>query len=127
MRPTLLLLATDPDVLIDVASAARQAGFLVAPARYHELGIDALTRVDAEVALVHVQHDAADSIAFRGLAEHLGTKVFLFSRRNGPPEERARVAIVSATSTSPLLEYGLASELIQEMERRARGEPPAGG
>ncbi|MBA3889515.1 MAG: hypothetical protein H0X64_03195 [Gemmatimonadaceae bacterium] len=118
MRSTLLLLATDPDVLIDVANAARAAGYLVAPGRYHEPGIDALTRTQARVALVHVMHDAANAVAFAGLASHLGTQHFLFARRDASPEERARTAAVSARATAPLLEYDEAAALIQEMERQ---------
>lgn len=118
MRSTLLLLATDPDVLIDVASAARDAGYLVAPGRYHELGIDALTRTQARVALVHVMHEAAESPAFAALAAQLGTEVLLFARRDASPGERARVATVSAVTTAPVLEYAGAAALIQEMDQR---------
>lgn len=122
MRSTLLLLATDPDILIDVASAARDAGYLVAPGRYHELGIDALTRTQARVALVHVMHEAAEAMTFIALAQRLGTEVLLFARRGAPPEERARVAAVSAVSPAPLLEYESAAALIQAMDqRRANG------
>lgn len=122
MRSTLLLLATDPDVLIEVASAARDAGYLVAPGRYHELGIDALTRTQARVALVHVMHEAAEAAAFGALARQLGTDVLLFARRDASPEERARVTAVSAVSAAPVLEYESAAALIQTMEQRRAAE-----
>mgnify|MGYP006144695667 CR=1 len=118
MRSTLLLLATDPDLLIDIASAARDAGYRVAPGRHHELGIDALTRTQARIALVHVMHEAAAALTFAGLAEQLGTQVVLFARRDASPEERARVVTVSAVVTAPVLEYAGAAALIHEMEQR---------
>lgn len=120
MRSTLLLLANDPDILIDVANAARDAGYLVAPGRYQEHGISALSRVSAIVALVHADHEAADSLTFAGLARHLGTEVFLFARRGGSAEQRARVASISARSPFPVLEYEDPAELVKLMhERRA--------
>lgn len=127
MRSTLLLLANDPDILIDVANASRDAGYLVAPGRYRETGISALSRVSSMVALVHVEHEAADSLTFAGLARHLGTEVFLFARRGGSAEQRARVASISARSPFPVLEFGEdAAELVRLVdERRAtRPAPP---
>ena len=113
MRSSMLVLAGDPDVLIEVSGAARDAGFTVTPGRTHELAIDSLTRVHADVALVHVNHEGADSIAFSGLAQYRGARVFLFSRRNGSPEERARVSLISSRSIFPVLQYsGDPQELI---------------
>ena len=121
MRSTMLLLAHDPDILIDVATAARQAGFQVAPGRYQEHGTDALARVQASVALVHIMHEAAESIAFGALALQQGTTVLLFATRDGPPIERARVSIIGGASSAPILEYrGNAAELVQEVEKRMK-------
>lgn len=129
MRSTLLLLATDPDILIDVANASRDAGYLVAPGRYHETGISALSRVSPMVALVHTSHEAADSLTFAGMARHLGTEVFLFARCGGTPEERARVESIGARSPFPVLEYGgAAAELVRMVEARrtpGRLAPPS--
>jgi hypothetical protein len=117
MRSTLLLLATDPDEVIEVAGAAREAGFQVTPGRAHELAIDSLTRVHADVVLLHVQHEGAESVAFSALAQYRGVRVFLFANRDGPPEERAQVSLVSSRSPFPVLMYsGLASELIQSVQ-----------
>lgn len=122
MRSTLLLLVTDPDVLIDVAQAARDAGYVVVPGRHQELGVDAISRIEAQVALVHVGHEAADSMTFAALAQKVGMRVVLFTRREGGLEERARVSIVSARSPFPILEYGAdASELIQAVDRKPCG------
>lgn len=118
MRSTLLLLATDSDLLIDVATAAREAGYLVAPGRHHELGIDALTRTQARVALVHVMHDAAGAAEFDALAKRLGTQVFLFARRTASADERASVVTASARATAPLLEYDDPAALVQDMDQR---------
>ena len=116
---TLLILAEDADVLTAVSNAARDAGFTVSPGRYHELAIDSLTRVRADVALVHVQHDGADSIAFDALAQYRGTRVFLFSNHAGTPEERARVSLVSSHSPFPVLAYtGDPAELIAAVKAK---------
>ena len=112
MRSTMLVLADDPEVVNEVTTAAREAGFGVSPGRFHELAIDSLTRVHAGVVLVHVGHEGADSIAFSALAQFRGAKVFLFTRRNGTPEERARVSLVSSRSSFPVLEYSDVAELI---------------
>lgn len=120
MRSTLLLLVTDPDVLIDVAQAARNAGYVVVTGRHQELGVDALSRVEAQVALVHVGHEAADSMTFAALAQNRGMRVLLFARRDASVEERARVSIISARSPFPILEYGAgAGELIQLVDPKA--------
>ena len=122
MRSTLLLLANDPDVLIDVAQAARNAGYDVVPGRHQELGVDAVGRVGAQVALVHVGHEAADSMTFAALAQNLGLHVVLFTRREAGMEERARVSIVSARSPFPILDYGTdAGTLIQAVDRKHGG------
>lgn len=120
-RSTLLVLAEDAELLITIVNAAREAGFTVSPGRYHELAIDSLTRVPAEVALVHVQHDGADSIAFDALAQYRGTRVFLFTHRDAPPAERARVSLVSAQSPFPVLVYsGDPAELIAQVQARLK-------
>lgn len=117
MRSALLLLADDPDEVIEIAGAAREAGFQVTPGRAHELAIDSLTRVHAGVVLLHVQHEGADSVAFSALAQYRGAKVFLFANRDGPAEERAQVSLVSSRSPFPVLTYsGRASELIQTVQ-----------
>ena len=122
MRSTLLLLVTDPDVLIDVAQAARDAGYVVVPGRHQELGVDALSRVEAQVALVHVGHEAADSMTFAALAQTLGMRVVLFTRRSAGVDERARVSIISARSPFPILEYGTeAGDLIQRIDQKPCG------
>ena len=122
MRSTLLLLVNDPDVLIDVAQAARNAGYVVIPGRHQELGVDALSRVEAQVALVHVGHEAADSMTFAAFAQNRGMRVVLFTRREGGVEERARVSIISARSPFIILDYeNDASELIQMVDRKPCG------
>ena len=127
MRSTLLVLAGDQEVLNEVAAAARDAGFTVSPSRFHELAIDSLTRVPATVALVHVMHEGADSIAFSALAQFRGTKVFLFTNRNGPIEEHARVSLVSSRSPFPVLEYsGSPAELVAAVEAAMRPQEAGG-
>lgn len=116
-RPTILVLATDPQVLTAVVNAAREAGYAAQPGRYHELAIDSLTRAPADFALVHVDHEGADSIAFEALAQYRGTRVLLFAARAGNPEERARVSLVSSRSRFPVVVYtGDAAELIAALE-----------
>lgn len=122
MRSTLLVLVHDQGVQSELTAAAEDAGYGVATGRYHELAIDTLTRVHADVALVHVSHEGADSIAFSALAQFRGTQVFLFADRNGPVEERARVAIISSRSPFPVLEYsGNAAELLAAVHRLRGG------
>lgn len=118
MRSTLLLLATDPDVLIDVANAARMAGYDITAGRYREMGIDALARVEAQVALIHVEHSAASSREFAALADRTGTRLVLFSNRPLTDEDRIRITPVSERTRTPILEYGSeAAELIQALEK----------
>jgi len=105
-RSTMLLLSNDSEVLITIAGAARAAGYVVTPGRYHENGVDSLIRVQPDLAVVDVTHDAADSIAFGGLAQSRGTRVVLFADTRGAPEARARIALISARSPFPVLEYG---------------------
>jgi hypothetical protein len=132
MRSTLLLLVDDNHLLTDLTYAARSAGLTAVPGRHHELAIDSLTRVHSEAVLIHVTHEGADSIAFNALAHYRGTKVFLFARRDGSEEERARVALVSARSPYPVLQYTTGAELIAAV-KDALGqphgtlEPPPGG
>lgn len=119
MRSTLLLLCTDPGIVADVARSARDAGYLCEPGRHHENGIDALTRVEATTALVHVGHEAATATTFAGLAKHLGVTVYLFTNRNGSAEECALAHRVVLQSTFPLLEYeGDARELVRALQAR---------
>lgn len=124
MRSTLLLLANDADAVIDIAAAAREAGFQVTPGRAHELAIDSLTRVHADVVLLHVGHEGADSVAFSSLAQYRGARVFLFANHDGPAEERAQVSLVSSRNPFPVLTYsGVAPELIASVKAALDGSP----
>ena len=75
----LLLCARTGDELIAIGTALRLEGFTVLPSRTHELGVDALARTVPDTVLVHVEHEAATSIAFARLAEATGVRVLLFT------------------------------------------------
>lgn len=77
-QPKLLLCALGRTSLILLGRALRDEGYVVLPARYHELGVDSLARVQPDVALVQVNHEAADSPEFAAMARAMGVKVFLF-------------------------------------------------
>lgn len=81
---TLLLFAHLGVELAIIGRALRDAGYLVFPARYHEEGIDALTRVRPDVVLVDVLHQhAVASPSFQELARELGAVVIFFTRAAG--------------------------------------------
>jgi len=78
--------------------ALRAAGNLVFPARYHEEGVDALTRVRPDIVLVEaIHHEAVASPTFQQLARELGARVMFFSRVDGSGDQ----ATLRTDSTLP--------------------------
>jgi len=116
-HPSLLLLTVDAPVMIAIASAARRAAYTAHVGRVEESAIDTLRRTVPQVALVQIGHHAADSIAFSSLAQHLGTRVVLFSPRTDDPALRAAIALVSFRSPFPILTYdGDGDALVAQLE-----------
>ena len=111
---TLLLFAHLGAELAIIGRALRDAGYLVFPARYHEEGVDALTRVHPDIVLVDVAHHrAVASAAFRALAAEIGAQV-LFYARKGAGDAAARTA--AAELPYPILEFtGDGPALIEQM------------
>ncbi len=80
----LLLMAPRRDDLFRIGRALRDAGYLVFPAREHELGVDALVRVRPDLVLI----DAATWLAVesdecRDAAIAMNARVVLFARSEG--------------------------------------------
>lgn len=84
MHPRLLLMAPRRDDLFTVGRALRDAGYLVFPARYHELAADAVTRVRPDLVLIDADaFPGMESDACRDAVIAAGARVLLFARVAG--------------------------------------------
>lgn len=84
-HPRLLLMAPRRDDLFAVGRALRDAGYLVFPARYHELAADAVTRVRPDLVLIDAEaFPSMESDACRDAVLDAGSRVLLFARVAGP-------------------------------------------
>ena len=80
----LLLMAPRRDDLFTIGRALRDAGYLVFPAREHELGVDALIRVRPDLVLIDASSWlSVESDDCRDAAIGMGARVVLFARSDG--------------------------------------------
>lgn len=83
-HPRLLLMAPRRDDLFTVGRALRDAGYLVFPARYHELAADAVTRVAPDLVLIDAEaFPGVESDECRDAVIAAGARVLLFARVAG--------------------------------------------
>ena len=83
----LLLMAPRRDDLFTIGRALRDAGYLVFPAREHELGVDALIRVRPDLVLIDATTWlSVESDECRDTAITIGARVVLFARSDGASE-----------------------------------------
>ena len=102
----LLLMAPRRDDLFTIGRALRDAGYLVFPAREHELGVDALIRVRPSLVLI----DAAtwlsvESDECRDTAITLGARVVLFARSDSPDDAGDAAGMRVDELPYPVVEY----------------------
>lgn len=84
MHPRLLLMAPQREDLFTVGRALRDAGYLVFPARYHELAADAVTRVSPDLVLIDADaYSRVESGECRDAVRAVGARVLLFARVPG--------------------------------------------
>lgn len=80
-EPKLLLMAPQRDDMITIGRALRDAGYLVFPARLHELGADAVTRVQPDLVLIDLQtYEHVASPECREAVRRCGSRILLFAR-----------------------------------------------
>lgn len=116
----LLLMAPNRDDLITLGRALRDSGYLVFPARHHELPVDALIRVRPDLVLIDLTtFNAVKSAECRAAAKTLGSRVLLFSRSSSAGD--AAALQYTAELPYPIVEYsGDAHALAGLLEEKAR-------
>jgi PleD family two-component response regulator len=102
--PRLLLMAPRRDDLFAIGRALRDAGYLVFPARHHELAVDAVVRVRPDLVLIDADtFSSVQSTECRDAADAAGARVLLFvhSGSDGDAASMQRLAGVPY----PVVEY----------------------
>ena len=117
----LLLMAPRRDDTIAIGRALRDAGYLVFPVREHELGVDAMIRVQPDLVLIDAGvYPAVASDDCRDLVLRTATRVLLFTR-SGHSGDGAALQHV-AELPYPVVEYsGDARALAGLLEESAPG------
>jgi hypothetical protein len=129
MHPRLLLMAPQREDLFAVGRALRDAGYLVFPARYHELAADAITRVRPDLVLIDAEaYPRVESDECRDAVKAVGSRVVLFARVPGAGSTAAHVRDGAGMQQLrdlpyPVVEYsGDARALAALIEESARSQ-----
>lgn len=102
----LLLMAPRRDDLFTIGRALRDAGYLVFPAREHELGVDALIRVRPDLVLIDASTWlSVESDECRDTAITIGARVVLFARSDSATEAGDAAGMRLDELPYPVVEY----------------------
>lgn len=100
----LLLIAAQRDDLLTLGRALRDTGYLVFPARFHELGVDAMARVLPHLVLIDAGvYHSVESAECRETVVRTGARVLLFSRSQSAGDTAAIQNV--AGLPYPVVEY----------------------
>lgn len=100
----LLLMAPQRDDMIAIGRALRDVGYLVFPVRVHELGVDAMIRVQPDLVLIDAAvFPAVASDACRDVVIHTAARVVLFTRSEHAGDGAALQQV--AELPYPIVEY----------------------
>lgn len=102
----LLLMAPRRDDLFTIGRALRDAGYLVFPAREHELGADALIRVRPDLVLIDASTWlSVETDECRDAAISIGARVVLFTRSAGAGDTGDAAGMRIDELPYPVVEY----------------------
>lgn len=119
----LLLMAPARDDMMVIGRALRDSGYLVFPARHHELPVDAIVRVRPDLVLIDADSfDAVQSSECRDAVVKLGSQVLLFTRNDSTGDAAALQTVLGLPY--PMVEYSgdarAMAGLLQDHQRSNR-------